>query len=109
ALVKRAKPPLDVRGSLDAVTRELASSPTALASLLREGCPDREHLRLLASNGHGYEVARGSPPREGVALLQGRAVCGRCGQHLRVRYRDARGKLESWYVCDRASGSRGEP
>ncbi len=69
----------------------------------------QENVRLLASNGHGYDAARGSPPREGVALLQGRAVCGRCGQHMRVRYRDARGKLESWYVCDRATGSRGEP
>lgn len=69
----------------------------------------QENLRLLASNGHGYEVARASPPREGVALLQGRAVCGRCGQHLRVRYREARGKLESWYVCDRATDSRAEP
>jgi DNA invertase Pin-like site-specific DNA recombinase len=69
----------------------------------------QENLRLLASNGHGFDAARGSPPREGVALLQGRAVCGRCGQHLRARYRDARGKLESWYTCDRATGSRGTP
>jgi DNA invertase Pin-like site-specific DNA recombinase len=69
----------------------------------------QENLRLLASNGHGYDIARASPPREGVALLQGRAVCGRCGQHMRVRYREARGKLESWYVCDRAADSRAEP
>ena len=69
----------------------------------------QENLRLLASNGHGYDVARASPPREGVALLQGRAVCGRCGQYLRVRYREVRGKLESWYVCDRATDSRAEP
>ncbi len=69
----------------------------------------QENLRLLASNGHGYDAARASPPREGVALLQGRAVCGRCGQHMRVRYREARGKLESWYVCDRATDSRAEP
>lgn len=69
----------------------------------------QENLRLLAANGHGYEVARASPPREGVALLQGRTVCGRCGQSMRVRYRDAREKLESWYVCDRATDSRAEP
>jgi DNA invertase Pin-like site-specific DNA recombinase len=69
----------------------------------------QENLRLLASNGQGYDVARVSPPREGVALLQGRAVCGRCGQHMRVRYREGRGKLESWYVCDRATDSRAEP
>src|SRR5580704_8592470 len=69
----------------------------------------QENLRLLAANGHGYDAARASPPREGVALVQGRAICGRCGQHMRVRYRDARGKLESWYVCDRATDSRAEP
>jgi DNA invertase Pin-like site-specific DNA recombinase len=69
----------------------------------------QENLRLLASNGHGYDAARASAPREGVALLQGRAICGRCGQHFRVRYRDARGRLESWYVCDRANDARGEP
>jgi hypothetical protein len=28
---------------------------------------------------------------------------------MRVRYREARGKLESWYVCDRATDSRAEP
>jgi hypothetical protein len=28
---------------------------------------------------------------------------------MRVRYRDARGKIESWYVCDRATDSRAEP
>jgi DNA invertase Pin-like site-specific DNA recombinase len=69
----------------------------------------QENLRLLKSNGHGYEVARASPPREGAALLQGRAICGRCGQFMRVRYRDARGKLESWYVCDRATDAHGVP
>jgi DNA invertase Pin-like site-specific DNA recombinase len=68
----------------------------------------QENLRLLASNGHGYGVARSSPPREGVALLQGRAVCGRCGQYMRVRYRDARGRLESWYVCDRSASAHGK-
>jgi len=69
----------------------------------------QENLRLLAANGHGYDEARASPPREGAALLQGRAVCGRCGKYMRSRYRDARGKLESWYVCDRVSGALAEP
>ena len=69
----------------------------------------QENLRVLESNGQGYAVARASPPREGAALLQGRAICGRCGRHFRVRYAARRGRLESWYVCDRAHGSRGEP
>lgn len=68
-----------------------------------------ENLKLLEQNGHGYEKARASPPREGAALLQGRAICGRCGQYLRARYRDARGRLESWYVCDRPTAAHHLP
>lgn len=69
----------------------------------------QENRKILEANGRGYELARASPPREGAALLQGRAVCGRCGRHFRVRYAARRGKVEAWYVCDRAHGSRGEP
>jgi DNA invertase Pin-like site-specific DNA recombinase len=68
----------------------------------------QENLKILAGNGRGYELARASPPREGAALLQGRAVCGRCGQHFRVRYATRRGKQEAWYVCDRGHATRGE-
>ena len=69
----------------------------------------QENLSVLESNGRGYELARASPPREGTALLQGRAVCGRCGRHLAVRYAARRGRLEAWYVCDRAHSYVGEP
>ncbi len=69
----------------------------------------QENLKVLKINGQGYEVARASPPREGMALLQGRAVCGRCGKHFRIRYASRRGRLEAWYICDRAHGYRGEP
>jgi DNA invertase Pin-like site-specific DNA recombinase len=68
----------------------------------------QQNLKLLASNGRGYEMARGSPPREGAALLQGRAVCGQCGSHFRVRYRSTRGKQEAWYICDRAYRKLGD-
>jgi DNA invertase Pin-like site-specific DNA recombinase len=69
----------------------------------------QENLKILETNGQGYEVARASPPREGTALLQGRAVCGLCGKHFRIRYTARRGRLDAWYVCDRAHGYRGEP
>jgi DNA invertase Pin-like site-specific DNA recombinase len=69
----------------------------------------QENLKVLKTNGQGYEVARASPPREGMALLQGRAVCGRCGKHFRIRYASRRGRLEAWYICDRAHDYRGEP
>jgi hypothetical protein len=69
----------------------------------------QQNLKILKTNGQGYEVARASPPREGKALLQGRAVCGRCGRHFRIRYTARRGRLDAWYVCDRAHGCRSEP
>jgi DNA invertase Pin-like site-specific DNA recombinase len=86
----------------------LACIPNAHASYITW---DRfqDNLKLLESNGRGYELARASPPREGPALLQGCAVCGRCGKHMRVRYAARRGRLEAWYVCDRAHGKCAEP
>lgn len=69
----------------------------------------QENLKILETNGRPYEAARMSPPREGAALLQGRAVCGRCGRHFRVRYAARRGRQEAWYVCDRGHTTRGEP
>lgn len=69
----------------------------------------QENLNILQSNGQGYETARKSPPREGSALLQGRAVCGCCGRHFRVRYASRRGINEAWYVCDRTSAANGDP
>jgi DNA invertase Pin-like site-specific DNA recombinase len=69
----------------------------------------QENFKILETNGRPYELARTSPPREGTALLQGRAVCGRCGRHFRVRYAARRGRQEAWYVCDRGHTTRGEP
>lgn len=69
----------------------------------------QENLKILKANSHGYDAARASIPREGPALLQGRAVCGQCGRHFRVRYAARRGRQEAWYICDRAHTYRGEP
>jgi hypothetical protein len=69
----------------------------------------QHNLKVLQNNGRGYEIARSSPPREGAALLQGRAVCGRCGRYFRARYAARRGRLDTWYVCDRAHSKDGEP
>ncbi len=69
----------------------------------------QHNLKILESNGRGFDFARASPPREGSALLQGRAVCGRCGKHFRLHYHARRGRLEGWYICDRAHRYQGEP
>ncbi|HEY8213303.1 MAG TPA: recombinase family protein [Methylocystis sp.] len=61
----------------------------------------QENLKLLKANDQGFDAARTSIPREGPALLQGRAICGKCGRHLQVRYASRRGRQEAWYVCDR--------
>jgi DNA invertase Pin-like site-specific DNA recombinase len=42
---------------------------------------------------------RKSPPREGVALLQGMLLCGRCGRRMTVRYRVRKGRPEQSYIC----------
>jgi hypothetical protein len=45
------------------------------------------------------EDRRSGPPREGPALLQGRVVCGICGERMLVRYRTSKGKRIPTYIC----------
>jgi DNA invertase Pin-like site-specific DNA recombinase len=52
--------------------------------------------RQIASNWQGKGVGA---PREGVSLLQGLVLCGRCGRRMHVR-RDGR-HGGSWYVCNK--------
>lgn len=47
------------------------------------------------------EDRRASPPREGPALLQGMAVCGRCGRRMTVRYHTRHGRQIPQYQCQR--------
>ena len=56
--------------------------------------------RLLAANAHAHGTDRAAgPAREGPALLQGLAVCGRCGRRMTVRYHQRRGTLVPDYQC----------
>jgi DNA invertase Pin-like site-specific DNA recombinase len=56
--------------------------------------------RLLAHNAqaHGPDRA-GGPAREGPALLQGLAICGRCGKRMTVHYHHRRGVEVPDYQC----------
>jgi DNA invertase Pin-like site-specific DNA recombinase len=56
--------------------------------------------RLLLGNAtaHGEDHAAG-PAREGTALLQGLAICGRCGRRMTVRYHTRRGIEIPDYQC----------
>lgn len=57
----------------------------------------------LQANALAYGAERKSPPREGPALLQGLAVCGRCGQRMTVRYHTYHSRVVPDYVCQRDS------
>jgi DNA invertase Pin-like site-specific DNA recombinase len=59
-----------------------------------------QNLRTLAHNAqaHGPERTAG-PAREGPALLQGLAICGRCGSRMSVRYHQRAGNLVPDYQC----------
>ena len=55
---------------------------------------------LLAANAYAHGTDRtAGPPREGPALLQGLAICGRCGRRMTIRYHQRRGTLVPDYRC----------
>lgn len=60
------------------------------------------NLRQLTENSeaHGNNRRKG-PPREGPALLQGLALCGRCGGRMTVRYFQRRKAIAVHYVCQK--------
>jgi DNA invertase Pin-like site-specific DNA recombinase len=69
-----------------------------------------DNLRRLAANATARrEHPRASAPREGLALLQGLALCGRCGARLSVQYRHCAGRLKPVYLCMRDRNTRGAP
>ncbi len=68
------------------------------------------HLAQLAANSRAYTPPRLRPPREGPALLQGLALCGRCGARMTVRYHQRGGqRVVPDYICQREGVARGTP
>jgi len=57
-----------------------------------------QRLLLANATAHGEDRAAG-PAREGTALLQGLAICGRCGRRMTVRYHIRRGVEVPDYQC----------
>lgn len=69
----------------------------------------QENQQRLRENEQVRHIDHHSPPREGPALLQGLALCGRCGDPMTVRYAIRRGQLIPYYECLNRTGQRGEP
>ena len=70
----------------------------------------RANQKLLAANAqaHGADRTTG-PAREGPALLQGLAICGRCGCRMSVHYHQRSGTEIPGYRCMRAAIRDGTP
>jgi DNA invertase Pin-like site-specific DNA recombinase len=68
-----------------------------------------ENQKRLADNALGFGAARkGGPAREGPALLQGRVLCGICGERMSIHYSMAYQQVVPTYVCQEASVRRAE-
>src|SRR5437763_7835925 len=93
--------------------RPLTSTLFPYATLFRSFIPDAHpgyitlaqydanRARLAANaQAHGVDRAAG-PAREGTALLQGLAICGRCGRRMTVRYHARGGTEVPDYQCMR--------
>jgi DNA invertase Pin-like site-specific DNA recombinase len=64
---------------------------------------------LLRKNSRAHGPDRRHPPREGPALLQGLAICGRCGKRMTIRYRIWKDSLRPEYCCQRDGIQNGVP
>lgn len=107
----RYRPGTDGRTVMTKVPRE---QWLALVRDAHEGYIDwdrfEENLRRLTENAQGWQATRSQvPAREGPALLQGLAICARCGRKLTPRYnRQPDGSLVPTYACVRGSSEYSE-
>lgn len=69
-----------------------------------------KNLAQLRSNSAAYgQDRRQGPAREGPALLQGLAVCGRCGGRMTIRYYMRHGRPVPQYSCQAEGIKRAQP
>jgi DNA invertase Pin-like site-specific DNA recombinase len=69
----------------------------------------QENQKKLEENATQYRCPRQrTPPREGPALLQGLAICGKCGRRMHVQYHERRGHLYPDYICGTGAHRYGE-
>jgi DNA invertase Pin-like site-specific DNA recombinase len=86
---------------LETLPREqwIALMPDAHPGYISWGQYETNQKLLLGNaTAHGEDRTAG-PAREGTALLQGLAICGRCGRRMTVRYHTRRGIEVPDYQC----------
>ena len=68
-----------------------------------------ENSRQLDKNAHPKSGSEeGGAVREGAALLQGIAICGKCGRKMTVRYGNSSPTKQPLYICDHNRRNYGE-
>ena len=85
---------------LDLLTPASASGLHHLGAVSASSTPPGRQLHLRTQDRRG-------PTREGMALLQGIVLCGRCGRRMTVRYLED--GVTPVYHCSRAYHQFGEP
>ena len=69
-----------------------------------------QNRQILRDNAQAPATGRDrGPPREGPALLQGLAICARCGDRMSVRYHLQGARRVPDYVCQRHGVEHAEP
>ncbi len=92
-------------------------APSEWLALIRDAHPGyisweeyEKNERRLQASAKALPFDRSQiPPREGPALLQGRAVCGVCGSRMHVRYTMRREQQIPTYVCVGRGQLYGDP
>jgi DNA invertase Pin-like site-specific DNA recombinase len=65
--------------------------PNAHAGYITWDDYQQNQKKLQENATQGRCPRQGTPPREGPALLQGLALCGKCGRRMQVQYHERRG------------------
>jgi len=98
---RRERPGANGKKTLEALPREqwIALFPDAHPGYISWHTYETNQKLLLGNaTAHGADRAAG-PAREGAALLQGLAICGRCGRQMTVRYHTRLGVCVPDYQC----------
>ena len=70
---------------------------------------DNQERLLQNHQVHGGGERKAGPPREGPALLQGLALCGKCGSSMTVCYHHRFGRLTPDYMCQKNCVEQSQP
>lgn len=69
-----------------------------------------QNVDRLKENSKSYcNDSRKASPGNGPALLQGIAVCGKCGEKMTIRYHERKGVITPDYMCQKEGIQHGKP